>query len=48
MFCDNCDRGYHSYCVGLKSIPDGACNWYLVLKFLLMSSLMLEDCIFTI
>jgi len=23
MFCDNCDRGYHSYCVGLKSIPDG-------------------------
>ena len=23
MFCDNCDRGYHSYCVGLKNIPDG-------------------------
>lgn len=23
MFCDNCDRGYHSYCVGLRHIPDG-------------------------
>lgn len=23
MFCDNCDRGYHSYCVGLKEIPKG-------------------------
>eukprot|EP00794_Sanderia_malayensis_P017493 gene17493-19243_t len=23
MFCDNCDRGYHSYCAGLRSIPDG-------------------------
>lgn len=24
MFCDRCDRGYHSYCVGLESIPDGS------------------------
>ncbi|ESN96294.1 hypothetical protein HELRODRAFT_67786, partial [Helobdella robusta] len=23
MFCDNCDRGYHTYCVGLISIPEG-------------------------
>lgn len=23
IFCDNCDRGYHSYCVGLKEIPKG-------------------------
>lgn len=23
MFCDHCDRGYHSYCVGLKEIPKG-------------------------
>ncbi|XP_023211120.1 PHD finger protein 10-like [Centruroides sculpturatus] len=23
MFCDNCDRGYHTFCVGLKSIPSG-------------------------
>lgn len=23
MFCDKCDRGYHSYCVGLETIPDG-------------------------
>ena len=28
IFCDNCDRGYHSYCVGLKEIPKGrwVCN----------------------
>jgi len=24
MFCDRCDRGYHSYCAGLESIPDGS------------------------
>ncbi|XP_062568404.1 PHD finger protein 10-like [Saccostrea cucullata] len=23
MFCDLCDRGYHTFCVGLKSIPTG-------------------------
>ncbi|XP_077998944.1 PHD finger protein 10-like isoform X2 [Glandiceps talaboti] len=23
MFCDDCDRGYHTFCVGLKSIPTG-------------------------
>lgn len=23
MFCDKCDRGYHTFCVGLKNIPDG-------------------------
>ena len=23
MFCDNCDRGYHSYCVGMSEIPSG-------------------------
>ncbi|XP_070578006.1 PHD finger protein 10-like isoform X2 [Ptychodera flava] len=23
MFCDECDRGYHTFCVGLKSIPTG-------------------------
>ena len=23
MFCDKCDRGYHTYCVGLTDIPDG-------------------------
>lgn len=23
MFCDKCDRGYHTRCVGLKSIPSG-------------------------
>ncbi|EDV24241.1 uncharacterized protein TRIADDRAFT_26973 [Trichoplax adhaerens] len=25
MFCDRCDRGYHTFCVGLDSIPSG--NW---------------------
>jgi len=24
MFCDRCDRGYHTYCVGLEAIPDGS------------------------
>jgi hypothetical protein len=23
MFCDECDRGYHTYCVQLQSIPKG-------------------------
>ncbi|XP_071079408.1 PHD finger protein 10-like isoform X1 [Haliotis cracherodii] len=23
MFCDRCDRGYHTFCVGLRSIPTG-------------------------
>ncbi|GAB6022106.1 hypothetical protein CHUAL_006249 [Chamberlinius hualienensis] len=23
MFCDRCDRGYHTFCVGLKAIPQG-------------------------
>merc|ERR1712142_1128762 len=23
IFCDRCDRGYHSFCVGLKSVPNG-------------------------
>jgi hypothetical protein len=24
MFCDRCDRGYHTYCVGVETIPDGS------------------------
>lgn len=24
MFCDRCDRGYHSYCVGLLHVPQGS------------------------
>ncbi|CAF4163384.1 unnamed protein product [Rotaria socialis] len=24
MFCDRCDRGYHTYCIGLEAIPDGS------------------------
>ncbi|VDK37199.1 unnamed protein product [Gongylonema pulchrum] len=23
LFCDRCDRGYHTYCVGLLSPPSG-------------------------
>ncbi|XP_053401211.1 PHD finger protein 10-like [Mercenaria mercenaria] len=23
LFCDKCDRGYHTFCVGLKSLPAG-------------------------
>lgn len=25
MFCDKCDRGYHTFCVGMDSIPTGGC-----------------------
>ena len=31
MFCDNCDRGYHSYCAGLRTIPDGMFHCNLVM-----------------
>ncbi len=23
VFCDDCDRGYHSFCVGLAEVPSG-------------------------
>ena len=23
MFCDRCDRGFHTYCVGVKAVPSG-------------------------
>lgn len=23
MFCDRCDRGYHTFCVGLRNLPSG-------------------------
>lgn len=26
LFCDQCDRGYHIYCIGLRGIPDGKCG----------------------
>ncbi|CAG2172411.1 unnamed protein product [Oppiella nova] len=29
MFCDKCDRGYHTFCVGLKTIPHG--RWVCLL-----------------
>lgn len=25
IFCDQCDRGYHTFCLGLTNIPSG--NW---------------------
>lgn len=28
MFCDRCDRGYHTYCVGMKQVPLG--SWICV------------------
>ncbi len=24
MFCDRCDRGFHTYCVGLSEVPSGS------------------------
>lgn len=26
MFCDRCDRGFHTYCVGVKEVPSG--SWF--------------------
>lgn len=23
LFCDQCDRSYHIYCIGLRKIPNG-------------------------
>lgn len=23
LFCDQCDRGYHIYCIGLRNVPEG-------------------------
>lgn len=31
MFCDVCDRGYHTFCVGLDAIPSG--NKELIVPF---------------
>lgn len=28
MFCDKCDRGYHTFCVGMDSIPLGESSVY--------------------
>ena len=24
LFCDRCDRGFHTYCVGVQTVPEGA------------------------
>lgn len=26
LFCDQCDRGYHIYCIGLRKVPNGMCH----------------------
>lgn len=23
LYCEQCDRGYHIYCLGVKQVPDG-------------------------
>lgn len=33
MFCDVCDRGYHTFCVGLGAIPSGNYRSYPFLKY---------------
>lgn len=32
MFCDKCDRGYHTFCVGMDSIPTGTWRyaWFMM------------------
>lgn len=29
LFCDQCDRGYHIYCLGLRNVPEGKCFYQL-------------------
>jgi hypothetical protein len=26
LFCDQCDRGFHIYCLGLRNVPEGEFN----------------------
>jgi BRG1-associated factor 45A len=26
LYCDQCDRGYHIYCIGLRNVPEG--KWF--------------------
>ena len=28
LFCDSCDRGYHTFCVGLAALPKGDTTFY--------------------
>ncbi|CTQ86796.1 PHD-type domain-containing protein [Caenorhabditis elegans] len=34
VFCDRCDRGFHTYCVGLKKLPQGTwiCDTYCAIE----------------
>lgn len=33
MFCDDCDRGYHTFCLGLHALPKGKGD-HMPLEFL--------------
>ena len=28
VFCDHCDRGYHTFCLDMKGIPEGLMYYY--------------------
>lgn len=33
LFCDQCDRSYHIYCIGLRRVPNGNYYYYLFPNF---------------
>lgn len=35
LFCAQCDRGYHIYCLGLRNVPDGKIKTNTFLIFIL-------------
>ncbi len=35
VFCDDCDRGYHLFCVGLNEVPSGDFNYSFKKKFII-------------
>lgn len=30
VYCDQCDRGYHIYCIGLRKIPTSKCFFHQI------------------
>ena len=31
VFCDHCDRGYHTFCLDMKGIPEGVYVYMYIL-----------------
>lgn len=33
LFCIQCDRGYHIYCLGLRNVPEGKRNFIIIWNY---------------